>query len=164
MRRLAPLLLPLLLLGCPGPPSFLVRIDVTVPQDVQAAFSSTSPAMVMVGTSPLAELCDPTGVPFTVQYSRTVSGHHCPETFGTNATQVSVVALSQGDIRLVQRQWAHRRLWPDEGYQRPTQHRRYRQTGQRSKLGRQLANHRDWLWWKLRCRGQLHGHRCSPPG
>ena len=98
MRRLAPLLLPLLLLGCPGPPSFLVRIDVTVPQDVQAAFSSTSPAMVMVGTSPLAELCDPTGVPFTVQYSRTVSGHHCPETFGTNATQVSVVALSQGDI------------------------------------------------------------------
>lgn len=97
MRRVVSLALTLLLVGCPAP-IFRIRVEVTVPSEVQAAFSSTSPGMVMVGTSPLAELCDPTGATFTVVYSRSVSSRPCPELFGPNATAVSVVALSQSDI------------------------------------------------------------------
>jgi hypothetical protein len=54
--------------------------------------------MVMVGPLPVAELCDPTGAPFTFTHLSYVSGYRCADALTSGSVQFSVLALSQSDI------------------------------------------------------------------
>jgi hypothetical protein len=94
MRRLA-LLMPILL-GCD--PGYLVQLDVTVPPEVQAALSSSQPGMLMNKRWPLAQLCELTGVPFTIKYTHRVVNYSCSQTLGDGWEKMYLYQLSQADI------------------------------------------------------------------
>jgi hypothetical protein len=75
MRRwLALLMLPVL--GCN--PGYGVVVTVTIPTDVQRAFSSQQPGLLMDQWAVLARLCDPTDAPFVAHLSYSRSGR-CTE-------------------------------------------------------------------------------------
>jgi hypothetical protein len=57
MRPLFPLL-GIFLVGCPAP--YGTKVNVTVPTEVQAAFSAAQPGLVMIDDQAFALLCDPT--------------------------------------------------------------------------------------------------------
>lgn len=59
----------------------------------------------MVGPLPVAELCDPTGAPFTFTHLSYVSGYRCADALTSGSVQFSVLALSQSDI-----DWAPTRI------------------------------------------------------
>jgi hypothetical protein len=94
MRRSA-LLLPFLA-GCN--PGYLVKLDVTVPVEVQAALSSTQPGMVMSKRTAVAVLCDPTSEPFTVQFSRRIPNYPCSSRLGGGWEAMYVYQPSQDDL------------------------------------------------------------------
>jgi hypothetical protein len=94
MRQLT-FLLPLLV-GCD--PGYLVKLDVTVPAEVQAALSSTHPGMVMTKRFPRAQLCDPTGAPFTFQTFDRVVNYSCSKRLGNGWENLYVYKLSQDDL------------------------------------------------------------------
>jgi len=97
MRRLLPFLLVPSLVGCPGS-SYRIELEVTVPPEVQAVLSSARPGMLMSKRIPLALLCDPTGAPFTVRFSYTITNWPCSSDPARGYQNMYVLRLSQLDL------------------------------------------------------------------
>jgi len=99
MQKLLTVPLLLLLLGCPAATGYHVNLTVTVPPDVQAQLSSAGPGLLMGNLrTVVAELCDPTDVPFSVPITFFVAGHQCEKAGAEGMDQLFVVRLSVSDI------------------------------------------------------------------
>jgi hypothetical protein len=99
MRKLLSLSLFPALLGCPPAQGYHVNLTVTVPSEVQAKFSSANPGLLMGNERTiLAELCDPSDVPFSFPFTMWIAGKQCDEWRAKGFETMFVVRLSNSDV------------------------------------------------------------------
>jgi hypothetical protein len=98
MRRLLGIPFLFLFAGCPPSWGYHVNLTVTVPPEVQAKVSPSNPGLLMVQHRVVAQLCQPSGAPFSLPFSAWIAGKTCDKWHGGGYEEMFVVHLSDSDV------------------------------------------------------------------